>query len=309
MERWFTGNIQMHLNLTDSRNIIIPVLSDEFQERIAAIFDASQDTSRKAQKLYEQAEEYLLDELGLGDWQPRQALSFVRSYVEAQYFGRFDAEYFQPKYQYAMAKLGKSNKKIGDLASLTKRTFTPNANETFDYIEISNISKDGYAESDVVGGNEAPSRAQWIVKSGDVITSTVRPIRSLSALIEPHQDGFVCSSGFAVLKPRNIAPELLLVYLKLPIVCEILDLHTTASMYPAISTADLLNIPISLPEDTNIQNEVIGFVRKSREARKTSLHLLEIAKRAVEIAIEQDEATAQVWLKDKAHKLGVEINL
>ncbi|MGA7933059.1 MAG: hypothetical protein WCA35_05890 [Kovacikia sp.] len=85
-------------------------------------------------------------------------------------------------------------------------------------------------------GCEAPSRAQWIVRKDDVITSTVRPIRRLTALIERNQDGYVCSSGFAVFQPAKVQPEVLLVYLRLPIICEILDLHTTASMYPAIST-------------------------------------------------------------------------
>ncbi|MFN6473188.1 MAG: hypothetical protein RMY36_026460 [Nostoc sp. SerVER01] len=63
---------------------------------------------------------------------------------------------------------------------------------------------------------EAPSRAQWIVKTNDVITSTVRPIRRLSALIEPEQNNYICSSGFAVLKPTKIEPEVLLVYLRSP---------------------------------------------------------------------------------------------
>ncbi len=90
--------------------------------------------------------------------------------------------------------------------------------------------------------DEAPSRAQWIVKPNDVITSTVRPTRRLSALIKPEQDNYICSSGFAVLKPTKVEPEVLLVYFRSPIVCKILDLHTTASMYPAISTEDLLSI-------------------------------------------------------------------
>ena len=47
-----------------------------------------------------------------------------------------------------------------------------------------------------------------------------------------------------VLTPEEIEPELLLVYLRLPLVCELLDLHTTASMYPAISTTE--------PKDTHL---------------------------------------------------------
>ena len=92
------------------------------------------------------------------------------------------------------------------------------------------------AHSTPVAGGDAPSRATWIVKPGVIISAMVRSIRRLSAVIMDKQNGNVCTSGFAVLTLKNIAPELLLVYLRLPLVCELLDLYTTASMYPAIST-------------------------------------------------------------------------
>jgi len=126
-------------------------------------------------------------------------------------------------------------KTIGDVVSLARRKFIPKAGVPFNYIEIGGLTSEGEAYSESLDGADAPSRAQWIVHPQDVITSTVRPIRRLSALIEPSKAGYVCSSGFAVLRPTNIEPEVLLTYLRLPIICELLDLHTTASMYPAIS--------------------------------------------------------------------------
>ena len=140
-----------------------------------------------------------------------------------------------------------------------------------------------------------------------MITSTVRPIRRLSALIEPEQNNYICSSGFAVLQSVKIEPEVLLVYLRSPIVCEILDLHTTASMYPAISTEDLLNIPITLPKESTRQ-EIVQKVRESRKAREQSKQLLEIAKMGVERAIETDEATATNWIEEQLKMLSIEIS-
>jgi hypothetical protein len=300
--------VQQGIPLDKVRLIPVPLLSNTFQQIITNTVIVARQKIDDSLSLYNQAEEHLLDELGLHSWQPENVLSFTSQYSKTEQAGRLDAEYFQPKYQVSMSKLEKSKKKIADIVSLEKRKFSPNPNQYFNYIEISNVDKDGHAESDAVLGDHAPSRAQWIVKNGDIITSTVRPIRSLSALIEPHQDGFVCSSGFAVLRTKNIAPEMLLVYLKLPVVCEILDLHTTASMYPAISISDLLSIPISLPDDESIQKEVVGYVKQSRISRLTAKQLLEIAKHAVEIAIEQNEAIAKAWLIDESSKLGVNIN-
>lgn len=131
--------------------------------------------------------------------------------------------------------------------------------------------------------------------TGDVITSTVRPVRRLSAAIDASQDGHVCSSGFVVLQPRAIASDVLLTYLRLPPICALMDLHTSASMYPAISESDLLALPIPrIPEFT--QQEVQAAVRSARRAKQRAAQLLEAAKRAVEIAIEASEAAALAYL-------------
>ena len=180
-----------------------------------------------------------------------------------------------------MEIMAQSGKTVNDVARLAKRRFKPKPGQSFQYIEIGGVGQAGYAESQTVPGENAPSRAQWIVKAGDVITSTVRPIRRLSAFIELEQDGYVCSSGFAVLEPTAIEPEVLLAYLRLPVVCEILDLHTSASMYPAISITDLLDIPFPIPSD-KVRTRVVELVKKSQENQREAKRLLEQAKRRVE---------------------------
>lgn len=143
---------------------------------------------------------------------------------------------------------------------------------------------------------EAPSRATQHVRAGDVITSTVRPIRRLSALIAPDQDGAVCSSGFVVLQPRRVSGEVLLTYLRLPLVCELMDLHTSATMYPAISESDLMALPIPAIAPS-VQAEVNDAVRQSTRARQHATRLLDAAKRAVEMVIEESETAALRYLR------------
>ncbi|MFN6513854.1 MAG: hypothetical protein RMY29_005055 [Nostoc sp. CreGUA01] len=75
-------------------------------------------------------------------------------------------------------------------------------------------------------------------------------------------------------------------------------------MYPAISTEDLLNIPIALPQESTRQ-KITEMVRASRKAREQSKELLEIAKTGVERAIETDEATATTWINQQLEALGI----
>ncbi|MBS9395020.1 MAG: DNA methylase [Dolichospermum sp. LBC05a] len=290
------------------KNFKVPLASLDFQIIISNLVNASHLRLIESKDTYSKAEDLLLSELNLKDWQPTTETIAIKSFKESFLSsGRLDSEYYQPRYQKVMAIMRQSGFCIGDIVTLAKRKFQPEKQGIFNYIEIGNLSGEGFANSELVAMEEAPSRAQWIVKNNDVITSTVRPIRRLSALIESEQNNYICSSGFAVLKPIKIESEVLLVYLRSPIVCEILDLHTTASMYPAISTEDLLNIPITLP-DESIRQQITKKVRESRQAREQSKQLLEIAKIGVEKAIETDEATATDWINQQLEILGIDIN-
>ncbi len=302
-----TGNVQLNLFIYKIKTLKIPFLSSLFQNNIENLVQSAHISLRQSKVLYQQAEDLLLSELGLKGWQPTEETIAVKSFAESFLScDRLDAEYYQPKQQKVMAIMGQSGLCIGDVVSLAKRKFQPEKQGIFNYIEIGNLSGEGFANSEVVAMEEAPSRAQWFVKTNDVITSTVRPIRRLSALIKSEQNNYVCSSGFAVLKPIKIEPEVLLVYLRSPIVCEILDLHTTASMYPAISTEDLLKIPITLPKEST-RKKITEKVRESRKAREQSKQLLEIAKTGVERAIETDEAIATAWINQQLEALGINL--
>ena len=77
-----------------------------------------------------------------------------------------------------------------------------------------------------------------------------------------------------------------------------MDLHTSASLYPAISERDILQIPI--PRIANATAESITrSIRAAHAARQEAQSLLERAKRAVETAIEQGEAAGMEFLKTK----------
>ena len=298
IDRGVTGGTgQLTLPTDYLKYLQVPVPSPQLNSGISNLIGGSYSSLETSQHLQRDAEARLLSALNLDKWQPPNSLTYETSASTALSADRFDPEFFHPRIDDLFHRLGDRHQTIADVARLRKERFRPSATK-FNYLEIGAVSKDGVVADSILDEDEAPSRATWRVHSRDIITSTVRPIRGLTAMIESHQENAVASSGFAVLEPVGISPELLLCYLKLPVICELMDLHTSASMYPAISVSDILNLPFQHPGE-NAEKEVIELLQEVRAQRRQSNALLERAKRAVEIAIEQDEETALAYLDGK----------
>lgn len=297
IERYSSGMVQQGMSLAKVRDIPIPRLGKKMQRGVADCVQAALSARRETASSLQAAETALIGATGLGNWRPPEPLSYTRRASEAFAAKRLDSDYFSPRVTQLLARLGASGRTVRDMAPPRHERFTPAASGDFRYIEISDVRSDGTTTSESVPMREAPSRATWHVRAGDVLTSTVRPIRRLSALVMPEQDGCIASSGFVVLQPSDVPAEVLLTYLRLPLFCELMDLHTSASLYPAISETDLLRLPFpNLPPTTC--DAIVQSVRSAHTARHRARTLLDRAKRAVEIAIEESESKALTFLSD-----------
>ncbi|MCS7206111.1 MAG: hypothetical protein NZ853_10480, partial [Leptospiraceae bacterium] len=83
------------------------------------------------------------------------------------------------------------------------------------------------------------------MKKGDVLVSTVRPNRNAVTLIEKNDNVLVCSSGFAVIGPKEstLNHYYIFAYYKTRFVKKLLERCTTATEYPAVTWQDVLNLP------------------------------------------------------------------
>ncbi len=295
MGRQFQGNVQLHLSLPDAKKLPIPIFSDALQKRLESSLIEADVLIVQSEDRLAAAEQTLLRALGLENWRPPEPLTYTRRASEVVTAHRIDAEYFAPRVSDLFKHLGLGGQTVRDVAPARCENFAPAGLGEFDYLEIGSLRSDGTITGERLLKSDAPSRATWFVHAGDVVTSTVRPLRRLSAIIAPEQDGFVASSGFLVLEPQTVPAEVLLTFLRLPPVCELMDLHTSASLYPAISERDLLNLPFpKLP--TRTCDAIVQAVRSAHAARREAQSLLARAQHAVEIAIEQDEKTALAHL-------------
>lgn len=187
---------------------------------------------------------------------------------------RWDGEYFRPSYR----KLGKQlhylcNLKISDISELSDNKFNPDTVEQFNYIEISNIDTIcGEVAYEKVNSLSTPDRAQFLMKGGEILISTVRPNRSAIGLLPFSAKGYVASSGFAPLLAKDRQwRSFLFIWLKIKAITDWLERHTTASMYPAVSVRDILNTPCYSPSDElinkihDIVDSAISILSRSRQ--------------------------------------------
>lgn len=300
MERLPVGSVQQHIFLWMIEEMLVARLPSGLEARISSTVHAAYDAGEHSKNLLDQADAVYLRSLGLTNSTRADPLTYSGSVRSARDARRLDSEYFAPRILDLRARLDQAKQSVGDVAPSRREKFCSAGEGAIDYIEIGDLMGDGSTGSSSVDRTDAPSRATWHVHSGDVITSTVRPIRRLSAIISEEQDGFVCSSGFVVLSPKKIQSEVLLTYLRLPVFCELMNLYTSASMYPAISERDLLALPFAQPNPTD-RNTICNTVRSARQARRRASALLHAAQRSVELAIEKGEAAANRLL-DEAHK-------
>ena len=303
---------QYNLNLDELGDFKIPVLDGPFQEIVAKLIQLAYQRSKDAKLIYRQAEERLLDELGLHDWRSQQALSFVRDYEEVKQAERFDAEYFQPKYQHVIEAIKQHDYFfIANIETHNRRGVQPEYMDdgeikvvtskhigavTIDYDNLDRTTKKAWDENktaqikqnDILiyttGANVG--RTQCYLDTTPALASNHVNILRLNKL-NPIYAGLFINSLLGQLQVRqNVSGS------------------AQVELYPSdISKFIIWNAP------AKTQDEIANMVIQSKDARQTSKQLLEIAKRAVEIAIEQDEQTAQDWLNAETRKLGVEINI
>ncbi len=291
IERLVIGISQPHLHLEQVEKIKIPSVSVYEQREIEGIYCESVSYLKKSIDLYRQAENLLLEELGLRDFKADEDLYSVINFSDIKSVNRMDAEYFQPKYERLIAKLkAEKARLLADVLENVLAKFNPLAqsDKIFKYVELSNINGsigiiDGYTET---SGREAPSRAKRVLKKGDVIVSTVEGSLGKVALVHKEQEGYLASTGFFQFRSGDLLPEVLLVVAKSFIFHNQLEQRCAGTILTAVpkdSIKDIL-VPI-LPKAT--QEKIAELVQESHVARKKAKELLEEAKHNVEELIEK----------------------
>ena len=99
MQRQFQGNVQLHLSLDDGRKIPIPLICGRIQETVEASFVEAFDEINRSAKNLAEAEQSLMEEIGLAKWTPAEPLTYHRRSKDVFAAGRLDSAFFAPRVQ------------------------------------------------------------------------------------------------------------------------------------------------------------------------------------------------------------------
>lgn len=126
---------------------------------------------------------------------------------------------------------------------------TPRPDFELSYVDIGSVSLGaGIERTEDFMFSAAPSRARRLVRDGDVIVSTVRTyLRAIAPIVRPPEN-LVVSTGFAVVRPRNLMDSGFAKYAlqSQQFVDQVISRSTGVS-YPAINASDLARIELPFP--------------------------------------------------------------
>ncbi len=294
-----TGNVQLNLFIYKLVDLLIPELSLMSQNHVEDVCLKADLLRKQANKCISEAEQMLLSEIALHNWKPKHNLSFIGCYNNTILNCRMDAEHYQPKYDELINQIKKYTngwKLSKDVLIINKQNYVPEHKVEYKYIELANIGNSGdILDCSIESGCDLPSRARRKVKSNEVLISSVEGSLDKVALIDDDYDGALCSTGFHIVSSKEINSETLLVFFKSIAGYEQLKKGCSGTILTAINQGefDKMVIPIIRQE---IQDKIKEQVTQSRNNLKEAKRLIEVAKRSVEIAIEESEEKAMEYI-------------
>ena len=339
IERETVGTAQPKLAIERIRKFIVPIISNKFQKQIECLIEISCSKIINSKLLYNQAETILLHEIGLNEFKiehlpSKQAVegsnpsAITNNNAEKEGFstpninikgfkdsfgttGRLDAEYYQKKYEVVIEKIKSQKHNILSKIVEINKSIEPGSNYYSDdetglpFMRVADYNKFGLSEPnkkltfDFIKDNQdkiddlKPKKGS-ILFSKDGSVGTAYHLR--------HDFEGITSSAILNLKVRN-EKEVISEYLTLALNSKLVQMQAERDAGGSIilhwRIGEIQNVVVPII-DYNKQQEIAKLIEESFSLKKQSEHLLEVAKRAVEIAIEKNEEVAIKYIQDNS---------
>jgi restriction endonuclease S subunit len=291
-----TGNVQLNLFLYKIRTLKIANLTNTFQIEIDKVVKLAHYKREFSKQTYTNAETLLLETLGLSNFAPSAEPVNVKGFKESFLTtGRLDAEYYQKKYDNLEKAICSSNyKRIREFRTVNYRGMQPEyvANGSLDVINSKHILEDtlDYNGFEKTNDNYWDIQERARVFKGDILIYTTGANIGRTQVYRLDKKA-LASNHVNILRVNNENPFYIGFVLNSMIGRMQTEKYCAGSAQVELYPKDLDEFIIPIVDQT-IQKQIIDLTEENFHLKKQSEQLLETAKRAVEIAIEQDEEEA-----------------
>lgn len=287
-------------------DIHVPEYSMALQEAIEELYNRSVYLKQASQQNYDKAADIFETALGITQI-PGTAVSvknFSDSFVKT---GRLDSEYYQPKFDVLFDALEKfPNKRLGGNDGIVdiRKSIEPGSEaykeEGIPFVRVSDISKYEITPPEIFLSHDIVEDVEALFPKKDTILFSKDGSVGIAYKLERDED-IVTSGALLHLTVRNtseILPDYLTLVLNSTAVQMQAERDSNGAVIQHWKPSEIENVIVPVL-DIDKQKELSEMVQKSFALRHQSKQLLEYAKQAVEMAIEQGEDTALAWLKER----------
>ena len=286
-----TLSAQPTVAMSRIRLIPIPILSSDFQQKIETLVKSAHAKLEESKQLYAAAEDQLLSELGLKDWQPKNQNINIKTLKESFLSsGRLDAEYYQSKYDALFTQL--SNYECNTLKQIVNinKSVEPGSDAYQDngipFVRVSDVDKFGISDPNIFLSPDDFDLQELRPKKDTILLSKDGSV-GIAYKVEKDLD---CITSGALLHLTVFNQDYNPDYLTLVLNSIIVKMQAERDANGAIiqhwkpSEIEQVIIP-KLPMP--IQNDISAKIQKSFALKAESKRLLAEAKKMVENEIEK----------------------
>ena len=142
-------------------------------------------------------------------------------------------------------------KTLGEVTLPTENIKWKYTDKIYQYIDLTSVSRENKTITDTIAisANNAPSRAQKIIKEHDVIFATTRPTLQRFTIISKKFSDEIASTGYCVLRAncKEVLPKWIYYQISTERFNQYVEVNQSGSAYPAISDAKVKEFKIPIP--------------------------------------------------------------
>lgn len=295
--RQWSWNIQLKFNVLDIEGLKIPNIQLFNVDKLENFYDEILENQQQSRQLYQEAEDLLLTELGLKDHIFSHVLTFTTTKKEVDQAGRYDAEYFQPKYDEMIEKIEQYQGGWDFVENIFeyKKWFEPwteaYVEEWKNFVRVSDFSKFWLEWTDKKISEEMFDELEdnYAPKKWEILFTKDWTI-GISYLLKEDLEG-ILSWAFLRLQVKEAYQaydkECLTLILN-SIICSLqVERFSGWALIAHLKPSDFQKLKLPLI-DPQIQQLISAKIQESFKLRNESKQLLEQAKKMVEDEIEKE---------------------